>query len=97
MFCDCFSLKNMEELRYLDTENVTNFSYIFAKYMDSFHDNRFHSFSDINCLSTWNVSNGIDFSEIFRDCKKLTNIKAPENWDVSNGIYFHVVVTYYLI
>ena len=67
MFCDCFSLKNMEELRYLNTENVTNFSYIFAKDMDSFPDNGFHSFTDINCLSTWNVSNGVNFKSIFRD------------------------------
>jgi len=87
MFCNCSSLKNMEELRYLNTENVTNFSYIFAKPWYSI-DNRFHSFTDINCLSTWNVSNGIDFSEIFRGCEKLSNIKALENWDVSNGINF---------
>ena len=69
MFCDCLSLKNMEELRYLNTENVTNFSYIFAKDMDSFPDNGFHSFTDINCLSTWNVSNGINFASIFEIVK----------------------------
>ena len=81
MFCNCFSLKNMEELRYLDTENVTNFSFIFAKEYKTnfsyifpkdyeqeklFNVDRFHSFSDINCLSTWNVTNGIDFTSIFR-------------------------------
>ena len=92
MFCNCFSLSNMEELRYLNTENVTNFSYIFSneKYMKSFEENinDFHSFSDINCLSTWNVSNGNNFDRIFRKCLKLSNIKALEKWDVSNGIIF---------
>ena len=90
MFLGCSSFKNMEELRYLNTENVTNFSYIFAKYEagNPFHNNRFHSFTNINFLSTWNVSNGINFSDIFKGCQKLSNIKALENWDVSNGIHF---------
>ena len=91
MFCNCFSLKNMDELRYLDTENVSNFSYIFsedAKKKPLHEKPRFHSFTDINCLSTWDVSNGKDFTSIFRGCKKLTNIKALKYWDVSNGIYF---------
>ena len=92
MFFDCTALKNMEELRYLNTENVTNFSYIFSK--DSKNKRplseqpRFHSFTNINCLSTWNVSNGTDFTSLFRSCKKLSNIEALKNWDVSNGISF---------
>ena len=92
MFCNCFSLSNMEELRYLNTENVTNFSYIFAneKYIKPQNSNikDFHSFLDINCLSTWNVSNGNNFESIFRDCHKLSNIKSLEKWNVSNGIIF---------
>ena len=30
MFYECFSLKNFEELKYLNTENVSDFSYIFS-------------------------------------------------------------------
>ena len=91
MFCNSFTLSNMEELKYLNTENVINFSYIFSNYKDSIIEkktNSFHSFSDINCLSTWNVSKGFNFDSIFRGCRKLSNIKALEKWNVSNGINF---------
>ena len=49
---------------------------------------RFHSFKDINCLSTWDVFNGENFDSTFRDCKELSDIKALKYWDVSNGINF---------
>jgi len=93
MFYNCFSLKNMEELRYLNTENVTNFSHIFSSQsknnpLEEHNIKIFHTFSDINCLSTWNVSNGINFYRIFRVCHKLSNIKGLKNWNVSNGINF---------
>ena len=57
MFCNCFSLRNMEELRYLNTENVTNFSNIFSNQkqnnpLGEHNIKIFHTFSDINCLST---------------------------------------------
>ena len=93
MFYNCFSISNMEELRYLDTTNVTNFSYIFSS-KDNYSETEkkniktFHSFSDINYLSTWNVSSGTNFDSIFRGCHKLSNIKALENWNVSKGIKF---------
>ena len=92
MFFNCFRLKNMNELRYLNTENVKDFSYIFAKDNGAIIEfegkDRFHSFKDINCLSTWDVFNGENFDSTFRDCKELSDIKALKYWDVSNGINF---------
>jgi len=59
MFYNCISLKNIEELKYLDTREINNFSYIF-EYCESL--------SDIKGLENWNVSNGNDFSDMFYGC-----------------------------
>ena len=53
MFDECKSLKNIEELKYLNIFYCTNFSYMF--YGCS-------SLSDIKSLEKWNVSNGNNFS-----------------------------------
>ena len=79
MFYNCISLKNIEELKYLDTREINNFSYIF-EYCESL--------SDIKGLENWNVSNGNDFSDMFYGCESLTDIKGLENWNVSNGNNF---------
>ena len=79
MFYNCKSLKNIEELKYLNTEEVNNFSYMFWDCS---------SLSDIKALENWNVSNGNDFSYMFWDCSSLRDIEALENWNVSNGINF---------
>ena len=53
MFYKCSKLKNIEELKYLDTKEVNNFSYMFSECL---------SLSDIKSLENWNVSNGNNFS-----------------------------------
>ena len=79
MFADCKSLKNIEELKYLNTKEVNNFSHLF--YGCS-------SLSDIKGLQNWDVSNGNDFSYMLGGCSSLLNINCLENWNVSNGKNF---------
>jgi len=67
MFYQCIKLKNIEELKYLDTKEVNNFSYMF------YHCNKL---SDIKGLEKWNVSNGNNFSHMFSYCESLSDIKG---------------------
>jgi len=77
MFYKCNKLKNIDELKYLNTEKVINFSNMF--YLSSL--------SNIEILENWNVSNGKDFSNMFIKCN-ISCLKGLENWDVSNGKNF---------
>ena len=52
MFFRSQSLENIEELKYLNTENVNDFSLMFCNCS---------SLSDIKALQNWNVSNGNNF------------------------------------
>jgi len=79
MFYNCTKLKNIEELKYLSTEEVNNFEGMFCDCS---------SLSDIKGLKNWNVSNGNNFSYMFFRCSPLSDIKGLENWNVSNGNNF---------
>ena len=79
MFCCCSSLKNIEELKYLDVTKVIDLSYMFFGCS---------MLSDIKALENWDVSCCNDFSNLFKNCTNLSDIKALENWNVSNGIDF---------
>ena len=50
MFEDCKNLKNIDELKYMKTKYVNNFSYIFSGCK---------SLSDIKSLEKWNVSKSL--------------------------------------
>ena len=56
MFRGVCSLKYIEELKYLNTKEVKDFSYMFCGCS---------SLSDISSLENWNVSNGNNFSHMF--------------------------------
>ena len=75
MFDGCESLKNIDELKYLNTKDIINFAYIF---------HGCSSLSDIKPLENWNVSNGKNFSYMFNGCSSLSNIEPLQNWNVSN-------------
>ena len=79
MFYECYSLKNIDSLKYLDVKNVKNFSYMF--YGCSL-------LSNIKCLNYWNISNGNNLSCIFSGCSSLLDITSLQNWNVSNNINF---------
>ena len=79
MFEYCNTLKNIEELKYLDTKQVKNFSGMFSVCS---------SLTDLNGLENWNVSNGNNFAIMFDGCSSLSDIKSLEHWNVSNGNNF---------
>ena len=85
MFLNCISLKNIDELKYLDTKGVNNFSNMF---------NGCSSLSDINALRNWDVSNGYNFNGMFERCSSLTNLNALSHWNVSNGNKFERMFSY---
>ena len=79
MFDGIEALKNLEELKYLDTKKITNFSNMF---------NNCISLSDLKPIQNWDVSNGQDFSYMFRWCHSLTDLTGLEKWKVSKGSNF---------
>ena len=46
------------------------------------------SLSNIKGIEKWNVSNGVNFSNMFAHCESLLDIKPLEKWNVSKGTYF---------
>ena len=79
MFHKCNKLKNIDELKYLDTKYCNNFEGMFSGCS---------SLSDINALKGWNVSNVNNFSFMFCGCSSLLNVRALKEWNVSNGNNF---------
>ena len=73
MFDYCKTLYNIDDLKNLNTENVTDFSGIFQS----------TKISNIKALENWDTSKSETFSSMFYDCKLLTNIKPLKNWNVS--------------
>ena len=43
----------------------------------------------LHALQKWDVSNGVDFSEMFRECKKLKDVRPLVFWNVSKGTHFN--------
>ena len=79
MFYCCNTLKNIDELKYIDTKDITNFSFVFFGCS---------SLTDISALQKWDVSKGKNFSYMFSSCTSLSNIKPLEKWNLSNGTNF---------
>ena len=78
MFYNCISLKNIDELKKLDTSSVKDFSYMFD----------YCKLSDLKPLQNWDVSNCINFSNMFQSCSFINDLKELENWNVSKGENF---------
>ena len=79
MFNNCSKLINIEDLKYLDTKEVDDYSYVFWECT---------SLSDITPLEYWNVSNGKSFQSMFGGCISLFNITPLKNWNVSKSNNF---------
>ena len=84
MFYSCKSLYNIDELKYLDTEEVTDFSHMFAKC----------EINDIKPIAKWNTSKVKSLCGMFESCILLTNIKPLENWNVSACTDFSYIFQY---
>ena len=83
MFQSCKTLCNIDELKFLNTENVTDFSYLFFEC----------TITDVTPLEHWNTSKSETFQSMFERCEQLTNINALKNWNVSkcknfSGLFF---------
>ena len=76
MFYKCNTLKNIDELEFLDTIEVNNFSGMF---------HGCSSLSDLTGLEKWNVWNGTNFSNMFDQCISLIDLKPLLKWKVLNG------------
>ena len=72
MFYDCYKLKKITNFDKIDTSEVKNFSDMF-----------YRCTIDINQLKNWDVSNGTDFSEMFKDCNNLYDASILNSWNVS--------------
>ena len=79
MFSGCGSLKNIEELKYLNIIKVKDFSSMFWGCL---------LLSDIKSLQNWDVSNVKNFSYMFGGCSLLSDLTPLANWNVSNGNNF---------
>ena len=75
MFDFCKTIYNIDELKYLNTEDVIDFSGMFQT----------TKISNIKALENWNTSKSESFKDMFFRCELLTNIKPLTNWDVSNA------------
>ena len=71
MFEGCNTLKNIDELKYLNTKICTNFSHLFSGCS---------LLSDISSLEYWNISNGKYFMSMFDGCTSLSDKKPIKNW-----------------
>ena len=65
MFNCCYSLKNIDGLKYLNTSEVEDFSFMFCMSSENnmivFEKKENSKLIDINSLKYWNVSNCINF------------------------------------
>ena len=66
MFWGCSKLKNINELKNLNTQYCNNFQSMFEGCS---------SLLEIKGLEEWNVSNGNNFKGMFQGCSSLTDIK----------------------
>ena len=70
------AMYNPESLSYIDVSEITDFSDLLAGC----------NIKNLNVLSTWNVSNGTNFSGMFSDCPYIESLDGLENWDMSEAL-----------
>lgn len=75
MFSGCKALLNIEDLKNLDVQFVTDFSFMFYNCV---------LLSNINGLENWNVTNSQSFEGMFCQCYSLSDKGPIKNWNVSN-------------
>ena len=73
MFNCCYTLYNIDELKYLNTEDVIDFSGMF----------QYSDISNIKALEDWDTSKSETFSSMFNGCHYITSIKPLQKWNVS--------------
>ena len=84
MFSYCETLYDIDELKYLNTEDVTDFSFMFE----------YCKIANFKALKSWNTSKSETFSNMFSNCELITNLKFLKNWDVSRCKKFNKMFNY---
>ena len=77
LFCNCTSLKYIQDIEKWNTENVTNMSSMF------FNCSSLEYFPDI---SQWNTANVKDMRNMFGNCTLLKSMPDISNWNLSSVI-----------
>ena len=73
MFSYCETLYNIDELKYLNTRDITDFSSMFEGC----------KISSFKALKNWNTSKSQNFRRMFSEGELITNLFFLKNWDVS--------------
>ena len=84
MFSGCETLNDIDGLKNLHTENVTDFSYMFEN----------TRISNIKALENWETSKSQTFHSMFSGCRLLSNIEPVKNWNVSRCTDFSKMFEY---
>ena len=79
MFHQCTSLQNIDDLQYLDIDEVRDISYMFYNCS---------SLSNIQSLENWKTDKITDFSYLFHGCTALSNLAPLANWNTSSVTSF---------
>ena len=78
MFYSCQALSNLDELKYLNTENVTDFSHMFSSLFNSYN-----KILDLKPLENLDVSKATKLRYTFSGLDNLKDLKPIQNWNVS--------------
>ena len=70
MFYKCKGIKSLVSLKYWDTSKIENMSGLFNE----------NNLESLEGLENWNLTNCINFNEIFKDCKLLEDLTPIKNW-----------------
>ena len=70
MFYKCKGIKSLISLKYWDTSKIENMSGLFNE----------NDLESLEGLENWNLTNCINFNEIFKDCKLLEDLSPIKNW-----------------
>jgi surface protein len=79
MFHQCTSLQNIDDLQYLEIDEVKDLSYMFYNCS---------SLSNIQALEKWKTDHVTDFSYLFHGCTSLSNLAPISNWNTSSATNF---------
>ena len=80
MFSNCPILYNIDDLKYLNTENVTDFSGMFS----------YSNITDTKALEYWDTSKSETFESMFNGCDALSNIKPFKTGMFQDVKIFHI-------
>lgn len=76
--------ENVEDLKYWDTSNVTNFHYLFGITGTAHNAGHVSKLKDITGLRNWNTSKVTNMTALLQNVTQLKTLDGLEKWDTSN-------------